>query len=492
MKNLTFIKLFATSLLLVLSTSCEKSFLDPVRDDPNNPLSVTEALQLSGLLGNFSYQVIANDPARITSYWIQHTAFTAVPPSADNYDLDESDVNNLWSFASYTAVMNNARILSEKATASGNHHYAGIGKVILAWNMSIVTDLWGDVPYSEAWVPERTTKPKYDSQESIYMAIQALLDGAIADFNNTSNLSPSTDDLLYSAASQAAWRTNSLPKWQRLTYTLKARFHMRLTNAPGYDPVTQSNLALAALANGFKSNADNARFKYYSEAGAENPWYQWTIDDKWNDDTRLSESYVNRLKGLNDPRLAVQARPTVTGSTADVPNFAGAPNGEGNLVNNTISQLGTYYSSADAPVTWLSYTEAKFLEAEATFRTRGAAAAQPIYRDAVAASLSELGVAAGAQTTYLNSRPALTAGNALEEIMEQKYIALFLQFEAYHDWRRTGFPNDLTLAKGALVPSIPLRVPYPQDELLNNAANVAATGVPVGRPALAVPVWWDK
>ncbi len=77
--------------------------------------------------------------------------------------------------------------------------------------------------------------------------------------------------------------------------------------------------------------------------------------------------------------------------------------------------------------------------------------------------------------------------------MEQKYIALFLQFEAYNDWRRTGFPNDLTLAKGALVPSIPLRFPYPQDELLNNAANVAATGSS-GRllPALAVPVWWDK
>jgi hypothetical protein len=358
--------------------------------------------------------------------------------------------------------------------------------------MSIVTDLWGDVPYSEAWNPDKTTKPKYDSQESIYMAIQALLDGAIADFKNTSNISPSTDDLLYPASSQTAWRTSSLPKWQKLAYTLKARFYMRLTNAPGYNPVTQSNLALEALTNGFKSNADNAKFSFEDKLGAENPWYQWTIDDRWNDDTRLSDSYVKRLKALNDPRLAVQAQPTVTGSTPGMPNFAGAPNGEGNLVNNTISVLGSYYSDADAPVTWLGYAEAKFLEAEATLRARGAAQAEPIYEAAIEASMTELGIPASVAQTYINARPTLTAGNALEEIMEQKYIALFLQFEAYNDWRRTGFPNDLALAEGALVPAIPLRFPYPQDELLNNAANVAATGVPVGRPALAVPVWWDK
>jgi hypothetical protein len=382
--------------------------------------------------------------------------------------------------------MHNAKLLDEKATANGNFHYAGLAKIMLAWNMSIVTDLWGEVPYSEAWQIDKTIKPKYDTQESVYRAIQELLDNALADLDKESILSPSTDDLVYPQASRAAWRNNSLPKWERLAYTLKARFHMRLTNAPGYDPVTQSNLALAALANGFKSNADNATFAYDDRLGSENPWYQYTIDGKWIDDARLSESYVKRLQTLNDPRLPIQAQPDDEGL------YRGAPNGVGSLLNDTISNIGNFYSDADASLQWLTYAEAKFLEAEATFRVQGAAAAEPVYRQAVQASMNELSVDPAEAQTYVTALPALDAANALEQIMEQKYIALFLQFEPYNDWRRTGYPNDLELAEDAVTPTIPVRFPYPEQELLNNAENVNQTGVPVGFGALTIPVWWDK
>jgi hypothetical protein len=480
------LKFILASLLLLVGTSCEKQFLDEVAENPNNPVDAAESVRLSGILSNFSYQVIGNEPPRITSYWIQYLAFTGVAPSEDNYDVDESAVNNLWTFSSYTDVMHNAKLLDEKATANGNFHYAGLAKIMLAWNMSIVTDLWGEAPFSEAWQIDKTTKPKYDTQESIYRAIQELLDNAIADLNKESVLSPSADDLVYPQSSRAGWRANSLPKWIRLAYTLKARFHMRLTNAPGYDPVTQSNLALAALANGFESNADNATFAYDDRLGSENPWYQYTIDTKWMDDARLSESYVKRLKSLNDPRLPIQAQPDTKGM------YRGAPNGVGSLLNDTISNIGNFYSDADAPLQWLTYAEAKFLEAEATFRVQGAATADTIYKQAVQASMNELGVDPAEAQAYVTALPDLNAANALEQIMEQKYIALFLQFEPYNDWRRTGYPNDLELAEDAVTPTIPVRFPYPEQELLNNAENVNQTGIPVGYDALVIPVWWDK
>ena len=478
--------ILASLLLVVVATSCEKQFLDEVAKDPNNPLDAAESVRLSGLLSNFSYQVVGNDPPRITGYWIQYLAFTGVAPSEDNYDVDESAVNNLWTFASYTDVMHNAKLLNEKATANGNFHYAGLAKIILAWNMSIVTDLWGDVPFSEAWQVDKTTKPKYDTQESIYKAIHELLDNAIKDLEYTSILSPSNDDLVYPQGSRAAWVSNSLPQWKKLAYTLKARLYMRLTNAPGHNAVTQSNLALAALANGFKSNADNATFAFDDRLGSENPWFQYTIDGKWIDDARLSESYLARLNALNDPRLPIQAQPDDEGL------YRGSPNGVGSALNDTISAIGNFYSDADAPLQLLNYAEAKFLEAEALYRTQGAAAAQTAFQDAVQASMDELGVSTNEADTYVAALPALTATNALEQIIEQKYIALFLQFEPYNDWRRTGYPNDLTLAEGAVVPSIPVRFPYPEQELLNNAENVSQTGIPIGFNSLIIPVWWDK
>lgn len=489
------LKLILASVLLLTVTSCEKQFLDEVAENPNNPVDAAESVRLAGILSNFSYQVIGNEPPRITSYWIQYLAFTGVAPSEDNYDVDESAVNNLWTFSSYTDVMHNARLLDEKATANGNFHYAALAKIILAWNMSIVTDLWGEVPYSEAWQVDRTTKPKYDTQESVYVVIQQLLDGAIANLDAGSVIDPSTDDLLYPQPNRGLWRANSLPKWRRLAYTLKARFYMRLTNAPGYDPVTQSNLALAALQNGFASNADNAYFNYEDKLGSENPWYQYTIDGKWIDDARLSESYVNRLDTLNDPRLAVQAQLNAEGE------FKGAPNGVGSALNDTISNIGTFYSDAGAPLQWLTYAEAKFLQAEAIYRTQGAAAAEPVFKQAIQASMDELGVDPAEAQAYIEAQnlidkdpqePPKDPIVPLEQIMEQKYIALFLQFEPYNDWRRTGYPNDLELAADAVTTSIPVRFPYPEQELLNNAENVSKTGVPIGFGSLVIPVWWDK
>jgi hypothetical protein len=491
MKNIYRAITLSLSFILLFTTSC-KDYLDDVANDPNNPLVVPNNLILGGLLGNFSYQVLAGDPARNGSYWINYTAFTGVPPTSDNYDVDEADINNLWTYFSYTAVMNNARILADQATEQGSYHYAGIGRVILAWNMSIVTDLWDEVPYSEAWQPEKTVKPKYDTQESIYIAIQSLLDQAIADFEKTSLQSPSADDLLYPAGTAAAWVTNSLPKWKRLAYTLKARFYMRLTNAPGYDPVTQSNLALTALQNGFSSNGDNALFQYYDEERAQNPWHQFTNDDIWDDNTRLSDYYVNKLADLNDPRITVQAEPAEIGSTPDAPVFRGARNGRGDYPDDSISSIGGFYRNADAPLQWLTFAEAKFLQAEATLRTQGAAAAQPIYEEGIAASFEDLGLSAEDAESYISALPLLSDVNSLEQVINQKYIALFLQFESYNDWRRTGFPNDIPLAENARTNIIPLRFPYPQTELLNNAEEVAKTGTPLGYSSLEKPVWWDR
>lgn len=484
--------------LLFTAGACD---LAEINENPNAPTFVPENLQLSGLLANFSYQVIGNEPARTPNLWMQQIATNGTPLTADNYDVRATDVNNMWEFFSYTDVMNNARILNEQATENGNYAYSAIAKTILAWNLGIVTDLWGSAPWTEAFDPSNTT-PAYDEQQVIYASIYELLEGAIADYDQSSRQTPGSDDLLYGGDMQ---------RWERLTHTLLARFHMHLTEAPGNDAATRAQQALDALEGGFQSNADDADFQYYDAQGAENPWYQWTIDGKWTTTEQMAQHYIDLLKTREDPRLAVQARQVgaVTSAGPDasfVPEpfdaedydlndgtYVGHQNGLSGSSTPQVSSIGSFYSAPGAPLNWISYAEAKFIEAEATLIVDGAAAADPIFRDAIAASMDKLGIAASARDAYIASRPALSTTNALEELMTEKYVANFLSLEVYNDWRRTGFPELEPVSNRPQTPNgiIPLRYPYPQSERNTNVESVEATGIPAGFSALERPVWWD-
>jgi hypothetical protein len=104
--------------------------------------------------------------------------------------------------------------------------------------------------------------------------------------------------------------------------------------------------------------------------------------------------------------------------------------------------------------------------------------------------MEKMRVSAAAINTYVNARPNLsTLQNPLAEIIREKYIANFLKFEAWNDWRRTGYPALVPVA-GALTSGIPQRFPNPASELLNNAASLQATGIPSGLSGMTVKVWW--
>ena len=94
-----------------------------------------------------------------------------------------------------------------------------------------------------------------------------------------------------------------------------------------------------------------------------------------------------------------------------------------------------------------------------------------------------LGVSEADRNAYISSRPVLTTSNALENIIDEKFVADFLSLETYNDWRRTGFPN-LALAANAYVPYIPLRWPYATTTVLANPQ-------PQQSATTKDPVWWD-
>lgn len=450
---------------LLSNTGCKK-FID-VNNDPNNPIDVQEGLILSPVELNIASVLSAGGFASIiVNHWMQNIALNQPVPNQGTYLLFNQDMSGPWNDI-YVTSLNNLKALNTKAEANDKPNYAGIAKILTAFCLAIATDYWGDVPYSEALKGSEIIQPKYDSQEEIYTTIQQLLDAAIVDIDKNSPSRPAGDDYYFSG---------DMSKWKKLAYTLKARYYMHLTKAPGKTAAAQADLALAALANGMQSNSDDLIFTYPGGAGQENPTYVAMLPVST---LIMSSAAVDTLVSRNDPRLPqLIAKATGTGL------YTGRPIGSVNISGslNIYSLPGSAYGAANSPVYVLTYAEALFLKAEATLIKSGFAAAQPVYRDAITAHMTKLGISTGDINTYLGNRGTLTAGNALQRIMEEKKIANFLSIENFNDWRRTGFPA-LTKVPNALT-DIPRRMLYPQTEILSNPQAVHTA-------TLTSRVWWD-
>ncbi|NSL88486.1 SusD/RagB family nutrient-binding outer membrane lipoprotein [Chitinophaga sp. Mgbs1] len=463
------IYLAATLLCTVLlGTGCKK-FLD-VNDDPNNPLGVSEKLLLPPVILTTTTQVLGGYNGSAAAYWTQQLSINQPAPGLESYRIVSNDVDNSWTFYIYPNALKNLKTMIDQATNTGHYEYVAIGKALVAFNLIVATDVWGSVPYSEAFKMPEVVKPKYDSQESIYITAQKLLDEAlVAADKTTSPIKPSQDDLIFGG---------DMDKWKKFIYTLKARFYLRLVNAPGHTPAGEADNALNALKNGFTGNADNALIEYKDGAQKENPWFKNA--DEGAGGLVMGKTFIDFLKNNNDPRL-----PIISTTDSSKVKYVGKMNG-GETVGNYmwLSRINKFYAGPGAQLFITTYAEAAFIKAEATLIKSGPAAAEPIYKEGIKAHMEMLKVDTAAIRIYVSSRPALTAANALEQIIYEKYVANFLSIETYNDWRRTGFPK-LNLAENAFVNYIPRRWPYPSNETLANPQpehkNVTT----------ATRVWWD-
>jgi hypothetical protein len=456
------ISMILMSCILISASGCKK-YID-VNQNPNQPIDVAEAQILAPVELDISSSLYAGNVAVIVQEYMQVAALNQVAPNAGTYLMYNSDMDGDWTNL-YVTCLNNLATLNKKATADGKSNYAGIAKILTAYCLGTGTDLWGDVPYSQAFKGSANFTPVYDAQKDIYTQIQNLLDAGIADIAKNSTVSPSGDDFFYAG---------DMSKWKKLAYTLKARYYLHLTKAPGYTAAAQAQLALTALTNGMQSNDDDLKMAYTGAAGGENPWQQNFISAST---VVLGSTFVNGFATRSDPRLSVMVAPaTATGL------YTGLGQGL-----NTIGQLedysrpGDFYGATGATNYIVNYSEALFLKAEATLITSGYASAAPVYQSAVLSHMTKLGVSTANVNTYLASR-ALTSSNAEQLIIEEKSIANFLSLENFTDYRRTGYPV-LPAVPNALS-AIPRRVLYPQAEITSNPQ-------PQQTAKLTDRLWWD-
>ncbi len=432
--------MLGTILLLSVTISSCKKWIDPsINENPNSVNDVPYNLLLPAIEGNIGYVAGGMDLRGITGMWVQYISGQARQSATigKNYIITEADVENLWD-SFYNGFMMDLTVYIQK-TGNDNPQARGVGEVLMAFSIGSATDLWNDIPYSDAFQGNGALKPTYDSQQSIYAAINTLLTNAISDLStdNTANLIPlgsGSNDLIYNG---------STAKWIAAAHSLRARYAIHLSNKGTVD----YNAVLADCAAGITGNGNDLEIDFGTTESNANPLYEF---DEQRGDVAPSQSFETFAAG--DPRLAVF----------------------------TDSNFGSFYGSISSPVPLMTYVETQFIAAEANLRAASPSqtAANAAYDAAVTASLAKFGVT---DATWLtNNTSGVLGDRSLQNIIEAKYVALFLQAEGYNDFRRTGWPA-LSPTAGT---AIPVRYPYATSERLYNTANVP-TGITINSP-----VWW--
>lgn len=452
--------------LLTLGFSALMGFQSCVNSDinvdPNNPAEVSVDLLLpSAQLG--TYFVYGNDNARTTSMLMQQSAGTDRQYIAiDRYSITEADVDNTWVNA-YANALQDYKLIIDQSTAQGYNHYAGIAKIMTAATLGVVTDLWGDIPYSNALQGLDNLTPTFDSQEAIYNTIFELLTTGVEDLSKEAGaVTPGNDDMIFNG---------DLAAWTKAANALKARYHLHLS---GRDDSHYGN-ALTALDSGFESSADDANAQFASVLSNSNFWYLFNTIERGGY-LSASSTLIGLMESIDDPRMASY----FTLDSED--GFSGSGPGEARSPSLN-STTGPAFASDNSPISLVSFVEQKFIEAEAALATGDAARAAEAHNAAVTASVEMYGNGDG-NADFLAAEAVEDAGSiTLEKIMTHKYIALYTQVEVYNDWRRTGIPS-LDIAVDASLNSIPVRMPYPQSERLYNGENLPSAN-------LTDKVWWD-
>src|SRR5919202_1701842 len=140
--------LYSTCLLILIFTVGCKKYID-VNQNPNNPTDVQESLILPAVEVAISHNVHGGFASVLALHYTQAVALNQPVPEHGTYFLVNNELDGEWSNL-FSTCLNNLKVLNDKATSSGKTNYAGISKVLTAYCLGFATDLWGDIPYSQA------------------------------------------------------------------------------------------------------------------------------------------------------------------------------------------------------------------------------------------------------------------------------------------------------------------------------------------------------
>ncbi len=430
------------------SAGCDKDF-DEINTNPNKPEEVPLTnILISGITQGVRRIHGASFDMTYAGLWAQQYAkIQYIDEDWYAYRPDAMDIH--WQ-GLYAGPLSDLQDILNRAPNPSNMRAAAM--VMRAYYFGVITDMWGDVPYSEALSIDRVITPKYDSQADIYAALISELRTAASMFDANGD-ALGAGDVIYAG---------DVNKWKKFANSLRARLLNRAKHKNAAF-ATELQTLLSNPADLIASNDENAQMSYLdATTDGANPLYSNKYNDARNDHA-TSATMVTILTG--DPRLPVYAE------LNDAGIYKGQPNGTTEPVPFTsISAIGAAFrDDPSAPSVLMTYAEVLFIIAEANGNKQA-------YLDGIAASCAQHGVTADAG--FLAAKGAEYDANALDAVITQKWVALFGNgAEAFTEFRRTGFPNEIMEVPLSDYPGegVPRRFPYATiSESGNNKANLEA------------------
>ena len=396
--------------------------------------------------------------------------------------------------------------------------YTAISMLLSAYTFQLITDGWGDAPYSQALKGQDSglVNPKYDSQRMIYNGILANIDSGLSLIDSTAAVLPGTDDLIYGG---------NMSKWKKFAYTLKLRIYLRMSaiDPNGAKAGIQAMYASSGFASsGFIGEGDDAFIGFGYSASSKSPLYAEASSTTLAGVQNLvgSKTCIDSMNANGDPRgylfyesVAAVGEPVgIEQGNYDAVVAAGSFS----LPNVYVAGDANNSASANAPVNFLTSWESYFLQAEVVARgwepTSSGLTDQQLFYQGIKANFDYYSVGLSAtwgtpvtssiDSDYLTGQffgPGSTPGywtvypnsgsftQKLRFIITQKWFAMCGNqgFEAWCEQRRTGYPDFFVPAVHNLTGNqYPKRFLYPTSESTRNA------NFP-GEAAITAKTWWD-
>lgn len=522
---------FALAAALLIS-SCD-DITEINEDNPNgvSPTVVHPNLLLSTAMSQAGKHIVGQGYGNQLAAYVQHTQKDSW---SDNlYDWDGTG------WGTYYSVLRNANRAYNRAVELDLEFHQGVAMVMKAHMFGMLTDFYGDVPYSEALKggdAEEILKPIYDSQESVYK-------GIIADLLTASALL-SKDAGAYSdiQGDQDLYFNGDPDKWMRFANSLALRYYMRLSEKDA--SFAQSGVQ-AMLGQPLISSVDEECALPFIGVTGDNSWPSNGVNTTRSDFTRIKPcaTFTYKLAELDDPRMNIWFAPIET--PIKVVPVGDIPGGGDDVLDNGIRYINEATLAANNqkiydPATWyqdrvdgltmidtnsvyvglpvanqdtdpytynlnpkaerggwnthVSEMNSQFMAtsgdnlkarifsyAELCFLKAEAAVrgwgsdAETHYNEGIQASLDSWGI--GDEYGDYIDNTGVAFDGSLDMVLEQKWISNFTSaMEAYLDWRRTGLP-DLQTGPFAKSTVIPVRFVYDDsDKDVNNDNYNAALG----------------
>lgn len=514
------IKKIAAGVAIVLGGSalwsCED--LSEVNVNPNSAEAVSSNYILSYVLTNTGKaHYTLGDLSQRISGTMQYSQV------GTNFNADK--VNHFgwthegWPWGTYYDILRNVDIISSNSEKDNNRAFKAIALIIKSFTYGVATDLYGDIPYSEALKAGTGAYfPKYDEQKEVYK-------GILTDLREANVLLGSLEAKDGVNASSDVLYKGDLGKWKKFANSLRLRYVMRLSEKKSEMTALGVNLDAEfadALPGAFTSNADDAKIDFLGTNSENSTSGGPTNSSNPNFASKIGQSFISKLISINDPRLQRWAEPvqmkwhpsaterkdttfsnifgdafTVTlmpsngVANVDTNMYVGLPAGipviealvynRGNVTevfrderSPFISFLHSRYRKNTDPLIMMNlmtYAEVKFIVAEAAARgIFGATDPELHYKAAVKASMDKWGVSEAGSFDFeaYYAQPGVSLADASdkwERVMEQKWIASWLTPESWFDWRRTGLPVLKAGSAAFYGADLPLRFMYPAPNL---------------------------